>query len=351
MWRWRQYRGTGWAVADAWEDRPEKIEHFVAQGLFNSTTRMDLRGLTETNLVILDLDMHGEAPAFVRSLRDSYAKVMRKKRVHEHRWRADAARPSIEALQEALPASLLERTARGFHLAWKLSRKVNVRIAALIAEALRALVSFDDERVTCESFPKLDADGTGRLCSLPLLGIHVEVGSDLLPLRKRRAAAEDFVALEGIDVDELLSLLGIECSDPVVASEARPEPPRGHREATEGHLFGSDFAAECRRILTGGFDRGEHYDGTRRVAACLFYVAPTAEVARERFAAFLELPIHRSRHCQSERGKQHMLNDFKVQARHFERGVAEGRCHFDGMRSKWIRAFVARLDGEMSLAA
>ncbi len=337
---------VSWLAADAWEMEPGRFWGTFARGLCDSVTRVDLLGLRRTRLIIVDVDLHGPAPRTIRML---FGKALKK---YERAWRAKVCRPVVEELQEFLPADLVEQTPRGFHLVWVLDEAVPIEVAARLAAAIKARLTALPDGVKVESFPTEE----GRLCALPLMGISREVGPDLVTheFSRRCPALEAFLALPGHALEEFGELL----NEPIpespasglrVPQEAPIEAPPGHREATGDQLFGEDFAKECRRLFEGGIDAGDHYDATRRIAACLFYVSPSVEVAEARFESWIALPIHRSRHCLTDR--RHLMRDFRCQARYFTRGVDAGRCYFDGMRSEWIRAYAARLDDEEALAA
>ncbi len=351
IWKYRPFRRhAGWEAADAWELDPGHLLNTVRRGLFDGSARVDLRGLDTTRLLSLDFDDHNEPPPRPRRLGEDWPMWRKAQKAAAKAWRAARIRALLDAAQSELPFDLVEQTGRGHHTWFLLAEPVPVAVAARIAAALAAKVQLVDG-ITVESFPKLDADGTGRTCALPLMGSSRGVGPDCVTpeFYRRRPALEAFLALPGHALEEF----GIDLEDSIGGlAVAREEPfaeSLGHRETTGDQLFGEEFAVECRRLLSGGIDAGDHYDAGRRLAACMFYVSPNLATAEWRFERMLELPQHRSRHCRSDR--RHMMRDFRCQARYFLRGVSAGRCHFDGMRSEWIRAFVSRLDGEMAAAA
>lgn len=53
---------------------------------------------------------------------------------------------------------------------------------------------------------------------------------------------------------------------------------------------------------------------------------------------FFARPIHEARHCQDARGRRDLMAQVRAQIRHFEVGVAAGRCWWDGLRSRELRA-------------
>jgi hypothetical protein len=329
--------------------------HLVRRGLFDGSARLDLHGLTQTRLVVVDVDVHGVCPtARVRGIRETLPQVWRRNAAHTRKWRAECAQRVVDELQAEVRATLVERTARGFHLVWKLAVSIPVAVAASIALELVARVEKSPE-IELEAFPKLTADGTGRLCALPLLGTHREVTRDLVmnAFARLRTPIELFLAAPGVALedfgvseapvrDDETPLVSDMTAANTCTSEKLPAP-------TSNVLHGKAFALEVRRLLTEGLAYGAHYDEGRRLAFGLFTVSPNVEVARRRFEAILELPIHGSRHAKNDR--RHLLREFDAYARRFVRGASAGYFYFDGMRSEWIRAFVAELDVRRAIAA
>lgn len=357
---------TSWAPETEWEKtNPVNI---ARKALCDGSARISLLGSPTTNLVILDFDDH-EEPAVkrVRAEGELLAERRDLDRDYARRWRAGRARPLVERAQALVPATHVERTPRGFHAVWKLSRPVSVYRAAQIGRLIRAQLEELPEGMAVEVFPKLETGGTGTMCSLPLLGTHRVMEPDLETLsfgwKGRRACAEQFLADPGIDPEDFdphqdretdigasEEILAVDrkahvrsiVSDPVVTARGAPEPLPPHREATEGHLSGSAFVEYALDRFEHGIRRGEHYEAIRKLVACFAYVSSCAEQVRDRLEVFLALPIHGSRHAQRDR--KHLMRDVDCQLRHFERGVAAGRCRYDGMRSAAVRRLVARLD-------
>jgi hypothetical protein len=364
-WRrpWKNLGFSEWLAEDEWER--DHVQHLVRSAIFMGNTNVALYGITQTSLVIVDVDVHGSCPTRrVRGLRERRKQSKMRDALHVRRWRAEQARPVIEALLGTeQQATSIQRTARGFHVIWKLEKPVPVAVAHGIGRWLTTGLP-QVPGVVVEVFPKVSSDGTGQLCALPFLGAQREVEADLVTptFFRRREAVEHFLCNPGCTLEEF----GFEPEEPPPSSPP-PESTRRPAEKTETSssalvfvqpditaceasadgplLRGEAFAIESRHIAEQGLGAGLHYDEMRRVAAAFAYVSPDQKIWRERFERWLVRTQHGSKHANHDR--RHVMREFDAYAKYFMRGVAAERCWFDGMRSDWFRDLMAQLDEEI----
>jgi len=297
--------------------------------------RVSVPGIERTALLTADVDVHGEPDAAKR---------------------AGVARPYVEALRSAAEGFEVhvETTPRGYHAMVVLSRPVPVARAGEIADmwaraAMSAAGCTGATGVRIESFPKVEHDGTGRGCALPIGKGQRLVGADLLTRRHATRAADLRALLDGERADPAqlaAALMGL----PMVA-----ELPRGRTPLTivddeargaDGQVFKGDFVRECLRLLEEGIDDDESWHAVRIMVGACKYSGLTDEETRTAMGAWLHRDGHRATHCQSGGGIRELEGKVRGQLRYFRRGLLGERCHENGMDAPRLRGMLYGLAGE-----
>ena len=360
----RHYFEPSWTTV---QRSPEDWE--VALGLQRGTVRLAPRGIDETRLLVVDVDVHAEPPAeianakpprkrapkVVRRIADVMHSAQALARYRNKRalaWRAEIARPVLDRLREVGVFELVERTPRGWHLVVLLDRAIPVAEAAALASHVAAGAGELPPGVAVEAFPKLRADGHGDMCSLPLLGPHRRVGADHVSVgRKRASDVEDLLRAEGLDPEDLRAALEGTAPAPPVSSASRGDETEVSRApaAEDGRLLKGAFVTRVLDLLehTGA---GESYEAVRRIVAAALYAGHSDEETLGIVRAWSERPTHAAAHCLTPRGRKQLLAVARNGVRHFARGEAAGRCYRGGLKSTELRAAFRQLLAESNCA-
>lgn len=272
----------------------------------------------------------------------------------------------------------------GMHALIRLTRHLDVREAARMGRRLVELLEMDLGEV--ESFPKEHRNGNVETCTLPLgrAGARLVDPCTLERLhvgRLCRVRDQRHLLGMGIDPEELDRVLAsaLPCGlgpveqAPTATRVAVEEPPRKPQDAsgvpkvrgqgaevkgapgapgdpaTEdgGQLtqqtFGRQFSRELFLLYRDGIPVGRSWDATRVMAGACVYYGMVREQAEVSFARLLARSNHGARHCQTEAGRRELMQKFRAQWRHQERGVATGTVKPGRMKNQLGRAVLHAL--------
>jgi hypothetical protein len=358
-WRTRAMvqRGAWWVQAEPeWQHSRRGVQTWmVALALFDSTTRIAPRAMTSVRHLTIDVDVHDEPPAGawapgeledldLSAVAGPAATRAGNRRARE--WRAERARACVAQLAAMGVADVVTWSPRGWHVTTLLDEDVHAAEAAELSAAIASRVELADG-VTVESFPKLRSDGLADGCAFPLLGPSRRSNADLVkPLGSRKEALEELLTLPGHSLGELRALVASSPSTSPPRSDRRPPtaaPLAPERAEADGQLFGRGYVTHVLGLLQHGIPAGASYDEVRRAYAAARYCGRDHGEARRILAAWLDLPIHGARHCETAAGRRQLLRLVDAQGRHFKRGLDAGRCREDGLKSRELRAAFAQL--------
>jgi len=324
-----------------WQKTPSPLCRDALKRMLSGQDRIAVSGFTHTRLIILDFDAHEEPPRpwwETHGIHPSIGAADSQKTLRRQ-WIAEQCSELVFAARMSLDEDVhVEMTPRGYHAFILLEDAVPVTEAARIAASWRSLVltrtnDADPKRV--ESFPKINSDGTGRTCALPLGAGHRLVGRDITkPCSHLRAIEiERVVGGSGlVNVKALWDVLTPHIT-PVAIETIRP---------SDAVLCGSAFVLEVLRLLEQGMDDDESWPAIRILVAACCYRGLTRDETIRAMKRYVRCGIHRATHCQSERGMRQLDAVVRCQINHFERGLGEG-TYRAGIKSRELNPMLDEL--------
>jgi hypothetical protein len=342
-------------------------------------------GLDRVREVVIDLDVAAD-PAFA-AFRREYRKPLyaawcaatpegrysdRRWDGLRRRWERDAWRAFYGARVQAAIALLRRRmraagvpdgalevvtsASRGVHLSLQLEEPVDASSAAHASRQL-ALSLAVPEGVSVEAFP-VAAAGFGRMCGATLTGRQRACSDDLRPtgdnrltdLRKHNDRPR--VSVELLDALARVEVANDDPRNPGSAAfvrvAERPIPRCAHGDPDWAQLRGRDYVTRIIEIVeTTGIEAGCSWETIRKVAPAFRYAGHGFEASVAGLRCLIEREGNAALSCQTDRGCRELLAVAVSQLRHFDRGLAAGRCRVGGLQDRGDSGRLRRLLGEL----
>jgi hypothetical protein len=342
-------------------------------------------GLDRVREIVLDLDI-AEDPALPEFRREYRAPRFaawraanpeadygdRRWDTLRRRWERDAWRTFYGARVQAAIALLRRRmraagvpdgalevvtsASRGVHLSLQLEEPVDAPSAARASRQL-ALSLAVPEGVSVEAFPVSPA-GLGRMCGATLTGRQRACSDDLRPtghqrfvdLRRHNERAR--VPLELLDALARIEVANDGPWNPgsaaLVRVAERPTPRCAHSDPDWAQLRGREYVTRIIEIIEAtGIEAGCSWETIRKVAPAFRYAGHGFEASLAGLRSLIERHGNGALSCQTDRGRRELLAVAVSQLRHFDRGLAAGRCRVGGLQDRGDSARLRRLLGEL----
>lgn len=346
---YRDTRDRGWRMIP----RPLRLWDF--ERMLAGEDRLFVDRVERSRLLILDVDLHGEADReWVLAQPQGPENTNRARSEFRRRWMAEWSHSVVEAAKGVLDEEdVVTLSSRGgYHVILWLDEALPVaELATLASRWKRAVVARTGSLpagLAIDAFPKLESDGTGRFCALPLSKGQRVVGLDLAkPVYRKRLEDGRRVGSMGLSAvrdvrAQLEAILGPEGHEEVRIIEGGGGS-EGWASGVLGQLRKSDFVEECLRIVADGFGVGESADVAPRLLFALSAAGMRPPLALRAYEAFVRRPGHGANHCRSERGRRALMASARTQLRRFERGTQMKRpdgsplTWYGGMKSDELR--------------
>lgn len=326
----------------SWCWRPHPVRPNELSAALYRGDRVDVRGVEHVRYFVIDVDAHNAADSAAqrdgRSI-DAYIRSSMGGAVAARRRRAvrDAAWSTVERLLELEPDLIPIQTGRGYHAIGLLDAEVPVAVAREMALAIAVGVD-SCARVRVECFPRIERDGRGSMCSVPLTGSARVVASDGLR-RAHRTRVEDVEWLvahaprispagRAVASDET------RVSSPTTQDEPRQERPLADDGSGLPQVRNTNerwaFTEKLLRVLDR-IERGQSRQALMCIAAGAVYADVPPEVADAAFEGWLARE-HGARHAQDEAGRAHLRRCWRGAMKWQEKGEHLGRVRRGGLR-------------------
>jgi hypothetical protein len=342
-------------------------------------------GLERVREIVIDLDI-AEDPAFPAFLREYRAPLYAAwcaanpaanygDRAYDslrRRWERDAwtafyggrIQATIALLRRRMRAAgipdgaleVVTSASRGVHLSLQLDEPVDVHAAAHVARRL-ALSLAVPEGVSVEAFP-VATSGLGRMCGATLTGRQRAcsdglrgTGADRLT-DLRRHNDRPRVTLELLDALARVEVANDASRNPgsgaLVPVAERPIPRCAHRDPDWAQLRGHAFVTRVIEIVeTTGIEAGCSWETIRKIAPAFRYAGHDFAGSLSGLRRLIEREGNTALSCQTDRGRRELLAVAVSQLRHFDRGLAAGRCRVGDLQQRGDSGRLRRLLGEL----
>jgi hypothetical protein len=245
---------------------------------------------------------------------------------------------------------------RGAHLSLQLDEPVDALSAAQASRQL-ALSLAVPEGVSVEAFPVLAGD-LGRMCGATLTGRQRACSDDL-----RRTGGDRLTDLRRHNERPRVSLALLDAlarvevandgsrspgSGALIPVAERPIPRCAHGEPEWAQLHGRAFITRVIEIVeTTGIEAGCSWETIRKVAPAFRYAGHDFAGSLAGLRRLVEREGNTALSCQTDRGRRELLAVAVSQLRHFERGLAAGRCRVGGLQVRGDSGRLRRLLGAL----
>lgn len=346
-------RGTRFIPPKDWMTLSKPPSWTIVRWGLEGRAKVALRKIATTGYIVLDVDLHGvdipepalpmDIDAFIAASRSL---GLRRKAIARDVYE-EIAGDYVRMLVEKIPASILCRTTRGFHVVVKLEGWMDVSTTCDLAPRLLELVEPPPNGVDVESFPKKRADDFGDHCRLPFTGDsrRIDPSTFRLTKQRRRDDIAEWIEARGITEEELVVLVekSPPSSSPVIRRRARRAEYRVEKEPAPGQLYGEDFVEECMRLLTDGMGPGESRSAMQRLTWAAFacgFDEPCLETIMRNYIA---QPHHRANHTKTKQGREQLHAQVPAQIRWWKSGEQQGRLHRGGCNSPGLKRLFIQL--------